>query len=347
MTLTYLVVADVHFGNLGVWPGEVVAGLNNRCRQTGAVLSRVRAAAGVPKREAALIVAGDLFDTSKPTPQVVRAVGEILRDNFVEAHLIMGNHDQHSDEARDNALAVLELVPTVRVYEEPTTFGQFLFLPYGYDFRDVTAVDPGVKVAVAHHGIRDDSMAAWTRDKGAPVDDVAAWLQATGMSHYLAGDWHPRRSWWNGRIQQIGALSPKDWSNPGTDAYGTVLAVSPHHEVMPGTMVLGPAVRRHVVPGPRFVVSKDPADEFTSPHADWWYIRTTYPAHVRAFPTNSTVEPALEAKSVEKAVRAVADHLGDTAELDEYVYDYVDRDSAVPAQLKEQVAQACCKLLQR
>ncbi len=342
--MLYHVVADVHFGNLGVHPGQVISGLNDRFREIAQVFTQVRNPQ-TPREDAALVVAGDLFDTSRPSPQMLRAVGDLIRDNFAEAHLVLGNHDQHSDAALDNALAVLELVPRVTVYTVPTYLGPFLFLPYGYDFRDVPVVEPGTQVAVAHHGIRDDSMAAWTRDKGAPVEEVAAWLEATGLTHYLAGDWHPRRSWWQGRIQQIGALSPKDWSNPGTDPYGTVLEVSDGQELIPGTSLIGPRIRRRIIPGPRFVVSKSTTDQFVSPHVTHWYIRTTYPRHHREFPPNSTLDDAPEVVDAEAQVRTVASHLSDTESLPATVAAYIDQDSSIPSTLKAKVHAACQKLL--
>lgn len=330
------IIADVHAGNLSAASGEVEGSLNDRFRKTLLMLYNAILDVDV------LVIAGDLFDTSKPLPQMVRAVGQILQ-GVPRTVLIVGNHDQHSTTPGDNAMAVLELIEGVTVYEAPARIDDLgmTVVPYGYDYRDAEVIVRSGDVVVAHHGIRDDAMEAWTRDKGVPVDDLVEFLGKTGASHYLAGDWHTRRSWGRGRIQQIGALSPKDWSNPGFEGYGTVLTYDTNAamKLIPGTAIAAVDVQRRVVPGPRFITSSDPADVLEHRECRWLYVKTTYPASARDFPPGAYVSDAAEATGAEGETRTVSDHLAaDEESQEQSVVTYVNSDPEIPQELKAEVA---------
>lgn len=329
------ICSDIHFGNLSVG-GEIEGSLNERFRRIEDVC--LDAITGLD----VLVIAGDVFDTSKPIPQMVRAVGEILRE-VPEVHIIVGNHDQHSTTPGDNALKVLELLGNVTVYEVPVRVPHLglVMVPYGYDHRDAVEHVQANDIVIAHHGIRDDAMEAWTRDKGVPVDDLVEFLGQTRASHYFAGDWHTRRSWGRGRIQQIGALSPKDWSNPGFEGYGSVLTYDTDAamKLIPGTAIAAVDVQRRVVAGPRFITSTDPADILEHKECRWLYVKTTYPSSARDFPPGTYVDDAAEATGAEGETRTVSDHLAvDDATQEQLVITYVNDDPEIPQDLKAEVA---------
>jgi hypothetical protein len=335
------VVADVHVENGKTHAGELVAGVNERCRRTLDCLRRAVETPGPYGKIEALIVAGDLFDSCKPLPQIIRAVGDILRP-LQRAYLIVGNHDQHSSTEGDHALSALGLLPNVQIIDKPTTWADvpkpFMMLPYGYDLRSLQ--DPKYKnilwndvIVIAHHGIRDDNMANWTRDKGVPVDEIEAWL-----TKHNAG--HPHRSWLGGRIQQIGALAPVDWRNPGFDAYGSVIHINTERtELVPHTGKLGWPLHRTVVRGPRFVVSGDPEDNLEHEHAKWLYVRTKYPLTARDFPPGTVVEPSDDVEEAEGRVRVVSQHVADAVAVDDQIHKYVAEDPTIPTDLRSAVLQ--------
>lgn len=333
------VVADVHLTNPTIHGGPTIVGVNARARQILECIETVHDVVGV---EGGLIVAGDLFDTCKPTPQLILELGEILR-RFGMVWLILGNHDMHSSAVGDNALTVLSLLPNVRVIERPTVIEPFLMLPFGYDITSPGLDDLDGKlspIVLAHHGIRDDNMAKWTRDKGVPAGEIADWLVKTGRAYYLAGDWHPHRQWAGGRIQQIGALCPVDWRNPGLTEYGGLYVIDTSKQVPLAGYGLAPQVKRQVVPGPRFVVSSEPGDlPLPHPHARWLYVRAKYPAVFGTWPPGAVVEDPAEVTTVEGEVRVVADHITDMVESEDLVTQYVDGDSNIPSKIKNLVCE--------
>lgn len=330
--------ADWHNGNVGPFGGEVTGSLNVRCRQT----IEVGHAAVDGTELDVLVLAGDIFDTCRPLPQMVDEVGKVLR-KVKEVHAVLGNHDQHSTTPGDNALKVLELLGNVTVHETPARVDRLglVLVPYGYDHRDVGGLVLPGDVVVAHHGIRDDAMASWTRDKGVPVDDLVEFLEATGASHYLAGDWHLRQSWGGGRVQQIGALCPKDWSNPGFDGYGTILTYDPDApmRLLPGTAIAARVIERRVIPGPRFIKSSSPTDALDHPACRWLYVKTAYPRSAREFPPGAIIDDSVQAVTAEGEARSAAEVVtGDDETHEAAVTNYVDQDASIRPEIKAEVA---------
>lgn len=339
------IVADVHVTNPKVHPGPVKASLCERAHRILDVLRRATAWPGGGRCDM-LIVAGDLFDTCYPIPQLVYAVGEVFR-GVPHVRVLLGNHDVNSAEEGDNACRVLELAPNVKVIDKPIAHFPFVFLPHPYDYRDLDGkgIDVSGTIVVAHHGISDDAMAAWTRDKGAPVTDVLAWLDQSGAYHYLAGDWHQHRSWCKGRVQQIGALAPVNWKDPGIDGYGTVIRVNTSIKpaAIPGTGKIGWRLDREHLPGPRFVISSSPDDlpdvKAWSPLAAWLYVRAGYVLSPNAVPPGTVVESASTAKDSEGRVREAAEHVSDTSSVEDHVVSWVMNDQNIPQDMKFEVIQ--------
>ena len=106
------------------------------------------------------------------------------------------------------------------------------------------------RVLILHLGIADDETAPWLRSaqdsiQVSALEDLCA-KHKIGL--VLAGNWHDRRNWklCKGRtvVQQIGALCPTGFDNPGLKGYGGVAVVG---------LEGGMAMTLEEVGGPRFV----------------------------------------------------------------------------------------------
>lgn len=232
-------VADCHIGNPGRLGGEVVAGFNERGRQ---VLQALEAAL-IPGDFEHAVVAGDLFDTSAPTPQLMAAVMQLFQQVTDKGkrtiYVMRGNHDMVSDAPGDDALGPLEHLPDVFVVREPMRFtGEHarLYVP----FRTGRAAEwlpkaiaasgaapkPHQKTfsLVLHLGIRDAKTAPWLREAHDAIDveTLEHLAEHYGFTHVFAGNWHEPKQWKREGliITQIGCTAPTGWDNPGLD-YGT------------------------------------------------------------------------------------------------------------------------------
>lgn len=266
-------LADIHVENHRRHGGELVAGVNNRCRLT---LDALRVAIGVAEAERvdALVVLGDLFDTDRPSPQVVAAVMRALdaRREGLRVIVVAGNHDLRTDAAGDHALA--PLYPVVEVVDAPSvvSLGRFdlLLLPYlaGKSADEIpaalerfrkTATSPAI--LCIHAGIADESTPHYLRDAHDAIH-VAALQRAAGacgISHVFAGNWHTPRIWpgqpdrrfpnFAPQVVQVGALVPTGWDNPGM-GYGIVAIFDAITE----------QVETRTVPGPRFLSATSAAE---------------------------------------------------------------------------------------
>src|SRR5882724_6254079 len=96
-------VADPHIANFPAHGGPAIAGINRRCQLTLDTLELAAAKANALDCEC-FVVLGDLYDTTRPLPQIETAVRKRLSkfDGFVL--LLMGNHDRNSGLAGDHAL---------------------------------------------------------------------------------------------------------------------------------------------------------------------------------------------------------------------------------------------------
>jgi hypothetical protein len=103
------------------------------------------------------------------------------------------------------------------------------------------------RVLAIHLGVSDGSTAPWLlgAHDSIDVDALSSICDEHDIKYVFAGNWHDRRHWAKAAfIQQIGALCPTGWDNPGLDLYGGVAiwdsAPTSHPQV-------------HTIPGPRFV----------------------------------------------------------------------------------------------
>lgn len=246
--------ADVHIGNPSTFGGPVVCGINTRGEQVLDVLARsVKAIQG----HDALVICGDLFDISHPSPQIIRKVQEILRE-IPHVIALLGNHDMVSTQPGDHALGPLRALPNVHVMERPGlfTFGESVMLTVPFQPGDGKQWLPEVleawgpklkmfnipKVLTFHLGISDEDTPSFLRDshEAVPLELVQSLMEQYDIDYAYCGNWHTPKTW--GRIVQCGALCPTGWDNPGWE-YGLVRTLNTTTGHM-GNIA---------IPGPRFL----------------------------------------------------------------------------------------------
>ena len=209
------------------------------------------------------VILGDLFDGTRPPPQMIARVQEILMRASTPI-VLLGNHEMVTDAEGDNALA--PLYPIAQVVETPLLYDLEGFLLALVPFRrgDPTEWLPEVldrlspgkgAVLCLHLGIRDKETPVHLRDSPGSihVDELAAIMEGRKIAATFAGDWHERRFWKpNGvPIVQVGTLCPTGWDNPGFTDYGFMA-------IWDSETGSGESIS---VPGPRFVKVRT-EDEF-------------------------------------------------------------------------------------
>lgn len=183
-----------------------------------------------------VVVAGDVFDTDTPSPEVMRAAVELLRDAPVPAYLISGNHDPLVEgSVWHNPLFAdaLESVPHVHIArsrtEIPVRGGDALLFPCP---------------VVAHHS-RDDAT-RWIAD--APRSQSHARI---GLAH---GGW---RGYWRseeeGNPEALNAIDPQTTERCGLD----YLALGDFHSYTPADHAA--AAARTYYSGTPEITAKDDA----------------------------------------------------------------------------------------
>jgi len=246
-------VADVHLGNHARWGGSTEVGLNRRCRQA---LDVLRASVDLAEKEGAgsFTILGDLFDTPKPSPQLVAAAMHILGTFTGCVVALAGNHEVSSTTPGDNALAPLREAGVV-VFDGPELMRRsypnvdMLMVPWQqtpewWEKLKKTALPlpRGKKqILCLHTGLVASSSPDFLAGDGVRVEDLLGIREELGISWILAGHWHRR---WapNLPVMQVGALVPTGFDNPGLDGYGTVVLYDDHE-----------GLGWREVPGPRFV----------------------------------------------------------------------------------------------
>lgn len=276
--MTYLqvaFVADVHVGNHTRMGGVTHRSMNMRCKYTVSALRR--AAKEASSRQAPLFILGDLFDTHRPEAPVIAAVHDALMMPQPCVALV-GNHDMVSSASGDHALASLAEAGVVEVFDEPSTWSYSHSLPGGpsidcacIPYRPGNAREwftPGfvaelvsefpvaadrLRVLAVHFGIIGDSTPDFLRNShdAVPVKQVAEVARQNGIKFVMAGNWHDRCRWEVGgvTVQQVGALTPTGFDNPGVTGYGTVAFLN----VRRALNGLDDVIAIQEVAGPRFL----------------------------------------------------------------------------------------------
>ena len=256
-------VADVHIANHKRFGGPSRSGINTRCRLVLDALAAAVAQANAAQAEA-FVVLGDLFDDTRPSPQIITATREVLSAAAMDVHIIVGNHDQNSADAGDHALGPLASRGQIFVHEQPTIVqlhnGLLMLIPYrtgnarGWlpqEIARLAAVAPrDTPLALGVHlGVSDDKTPIFMH--GAHDSIEAATLDVLmkqhGITQAFTGNWHKHRNWEftddDGTVRKIvqcGALAPTGFDNPGV-MYGSVILDSVD------------SWRRVLIPGPRFI----------------------------------------------------------------------------------------------
>ncbi len=269
------IVADVHIGNHKRHGGAMNAGINTRCQQALDVFDVASKKAG-DLRNSDFIVAGDLVDSTSPSPQILAAVSKIYRAPEVlvpSTHIIVGNHERVSGEPGDHSLGVFS--NHTLVHEKPVCRYGVIYVPHqsGVSGKDMIKnamasllIQDDLTVwenmlMVCHVGIEDSTTPPWLKGKGIHVSDLRKICEESGIEAVVAGDWHEHRMWSfddGPTIVQCGALVPTGWDNPSTlaqlhpenDPYGSFIVWDPRQREM----------TREVLPGPRFVKTNKVSD---------------------------------------------------------------------------------------
>lgn len=265
-------IADIHCGNHQAHGGELVAGMNKRCRSIFDVLWQVHDLVKSDP-EGTLLVCGDLIDVVRPEAAILAELQRVCDD--IPVIIFKGNHESNSDAPGDNALGPLR--PVATIVETDTVFEfddltlwciPFRRAPGELWLRDAfkacseqeTRPAP-VRVVGVHLGIADKKTAKFL--VGAPdsisVDVLAKLCSVYDVAQVYAGNWHDHRAWdlfdtqrnASTRIVQIGALVPTGWNNPGLDGYGGVGVFTPG-AATPSTFM--------EIDGPRFLKTMTDSD---------------------------------------------------------------------------------------
>lgn len=355
--VTYL--ADVHLGNHKRFGGPIELGMNARCRETLAVFE---AAVDDPEPDT-FIVLGDLFDTTRPKPQLIAVVRDIIEIN-VPVRILVGNHDQDSAHPGDHAIAALHEVEwfdtaswfdwTVLVPFQPGDARQWLpaqlerfYVKGGYTDTDWTESALGL-----HLGIIDDDTPPFLQNAhdAVPIDLLLELCRRFGFRAIFAGNWHRHRLWefpadhprnpcdWEIKICQVGALVPTGWDNPGFEGYGKVVIWDSDTN----------AIEVTELPGPRFVnwdADDSPADMVIPETCSHLYLSwKVSPARYRSAVDEArdlpyTCEVVVDRKQAEQALGVAAITARHATTLDEAISAYVDAMPLDPAVPPERVAE--------
>lgn len=248
MTYRAAICADVHVGNHQVLGGTYKVGLNERCRL---VVNTLRRAVDAANEEGCteFVVAGDLFDGVRPSPQMMAEVMSVLRKVEGMIHLLLGNHDMVSTAVGDHALGPLNELARVSVWEKAGRYSMdgdhsLLLIPFqpgkasdwlpqafteAYKDGAVTSST----AAVLHLGLRDEE----TRNAGpwmveaedaVDVEQLADLCGGRAVQQIYAGNWHGAAEYEmyvslvRVVMRQVGALCPTGWDNSGREGYGAV-----------------------------------------------------------------------------------------------------------------------------
>lgn len=247
----YSFIADIHVDNFARWGGALRAGVNDRAR---AVLATLDRAVSLAQTSAALVVAGDLFNRSRPEPALLAHVQDVLLQH-PRVIMLVGNHDQESTEYGHHALSPFSA--HFEVIEQPTVIEDLWLIP----FQAGKAAD-WLPAAIEHCASQAPAQRQFTAlclhlgisDEGTPyyldatagsinVKTLAELCKRHNVTHVFAGDWHRHQVWKTNDVTlvQIGALAPPRFP-PGYE----------HGDKGPLVHWDGPRVEVVDVPGPRF-----------------------------------------------------------------------------------------------
>lgn len=272
-------IADVHLANHKKWGGELYSGINYRAKLIlTAMQEALIAGSGVSFSADMTVICGDIFDHTKPTPQLMAEAMKTLSMRGTASKLIamVGNHDQVSVMPDDHALGPFNHIVGGDVISQPTTLGNkdtaLIFIPfvttdlaldqYLYNWLDEYVQDAEGslrknRILFLHAGISDDATPFFLKGAHDSIraDRLFDLMEQFEIEVVVAGNWHNHQIWQSGtkRIVQCGALVPTGFDNPSNDptslsSYGRVICIDTK-------LAKGNWVASRLINGPRFVTT--------------------------------------------------------------------------------------------
>lgn len=270
------IIADVHIGNHKHAGGRLEAGLNDRARICLDALSRAIDVA-IEHECDAFVILGDLLHSDNASPQLERAVQDVLtRAEGMLKIILLGNHERKSAQLDDHALGPLEYVSDCCIHAVPghqfAGTACLAMVPYRSGPAEEwleSAIEDALcdgkqrllsppDVLCLHLGLRDKKLREhrWAREAEDAVDVelLSELCHKHKITRVYAGNWHTANEWtfdfddgFSCVLTQVGALVPTGWNNPGLEDYGGVYIDDLTEE---GRFALEDRIE---VPGPRFV----------------------------------------------------------------------------------------------
>ena len=224
--MSTLLLGDLHLGNHKWEGGELINGVNRRCRE---LLTAMRAAVDdaleMHPGLSAVVQVGDFFDQSRPDPAVVHAALELMRSYDLDWHLMVGNHDLRAFGA-PSALAPLSHVPGIFVYDRPTQIElsglHYGLVPYiSHSAKDALEMSRSIAhhadVLVLHYGVVSEASRPDQISKS-DLSRYCAGLTAE-LPWVISGHEHGERTAENPSIRNryydfvgLGSFADLDWS---------------------------------------------------------------------------------------------------------------------------------------
>lgn len=224
--MSTLFLGDLHLGNHKWEGGELINGVNRRCRE---LLTAMRAAVddamALSPDLSAVVQVGDFFDQSRPDPAVVHAALELMRSYpNLDWHLMVGNHDLRAFGA-PSALAPLGHVPGIFVYDQPTQIElsglHYCLIPYiSHSAKDALEMSRSVAhhadVLVLHYGVVSEA----SRPDQISKQDISFYCveQASRNPWIISGHEHGERTAEDSGLRAhyqcvgLGSFADLDWS---------------------------------------------------------------------------------------------------------------------------------------
>ncbi len=233
-----------------------------------------------------MILLGDVFDTTKPDPQLIAGVQHVINAHLTPVRVLKGNHDEGSSAPGDHALGPLGETANVDVYEtcyvEQIDLVDVLYVPFESgpakewlpkrldEIDSANAISTGdprskVRILCLHLGLHDAALRGgpasfWIEQANDVIaaEVLAAECYKRNIRAVFAGNWHGRRvmefsfppsptGLTTVTLVQVGALTPTGWDNAGLVGFGGVAIANIDDATGAFTLEFAE------VPGPRFV----------------------------------------------------------------------------------------------
>ncbi len=252
--------ADIHIGQFKAFAGPLEAGLSRRCKLVlKALHDASKKAIDLGCNE--MVVLGDLFESARPSPQMLAATQVVIGDE-VPWTILKGNHDAVSDAVGDHALGPLQPLATIidkpRVIDWADSDVSMITIPFlpgnGADWFPKAVIKAAKKatrehkILCFHLGVTDSTTAPFLRDAhdSIKVETVFGLMDELDIEAAFAGNFHSHQVWREeGRvICQVGTLAPAGFDESGADGWGKLVTWSPSAPA---------AITIDEIPGPRFI----------------------------------------------------------------------------------------------